>query len=667
MAIKVSIPSSGSAVKVSIPSSGSAVRLGTTVTTGSKRVTSANVEQLNNVDTTTNGLEDGFTIVYDLETGKWVTQAALMDSEVDVNIKTLVLPASTTISTFGASLVDDLTNTAARTTLGVDVAGTDNSTDVTKAGTGTYVSLAGQVLTVDPITESDISDLGSYQPLATVLTNTTASFLIADETKLDFVAVTQAVDLDTMELRVNALDTATVLAGAWDASAGTFPSTTTAGMTYIVSVAGTVGGIAFNVDDRLLALVNNPSTTVYATNWLILDYTDKVLSVAGRTGAVVLAKTDVGLSSIDNTSDANKPVSTAQQTAFNLKANLASPTFTGTVAGVTKTMVGLSNVTNTSDANKPVSTAQQTALNLKLDDSQVGVSVMAYDSTMLVDADIGSSVQAYTAVLQGTQQSFTTTLKTKLDGITASADVNDPTTVLDADIGVNVQAYTAVLQGTQQSFTTILKNKLDGISALAEVNDITTLLDADIGVNIQAFDSTIVVDADIGSTVQAYDANLTSFVTALTLPTADGSAGQALLTNGSGSIAFGDVDALPSQTGNSGKYLSTNGTDPSWATVGEFVYTRTLYTATSGQTAFTATYAVGYVDVFLNGIKILLGTEFTATNGTSITLATGATTGDLIEILAHSTYNTIVQLKNADGGFANSTYTSVQSVNGGSA
>ena len=100
---------------------------------------------------------------------------------------------------------------------------------------------------------------------------------------------------------------------------------------------------------------------------------------------------------------------------------------------------------------------------------------------------------------------------------------------------------------------------------------------------------------------------------------------------------------------------------------GEFVYTRTLYTATSGQTAFTATYAVGYVDVFLNGIKILLGTEFTATNGTSITLATGATTGDLIEILAHSTYNTIVQLKNADGGFANSTYTSVQSVNGGSA
>lgn len=47
-----------------------------------------------------------------------------------------------------------------------------------------------------------------------------------------------------------------------------------------------------------------------------------VQSVAGRTGAVVLAKGDVGLSNVDNTSDANKPVSLATQTALNGKANL---------------------------------------------------------------------------------------------------------------------------------------------------------------------------------------------------------------------------------------------------------------------------------------------------------------------------------------------------------
>jgi len=46
-----------------------------------------------------------------------------------------------------------------------------------------------------------------------------------------------------------------------------------------------------------------------------------------------------------------------------------SATFTGTVSGVTATHVGLGNVDNTSDANKPVSTATQTALNAKLDSS----------------------------------------------------------------------------------------------------------------------------------------------------------------------------------------------------------------------------------------------------------------------------------------------------------
>lgn len=53
-------------------------------------------------------------------------------------------------------------------------------------------------------------------------------------------------------------------------------------------------------------------------------------------------------------------------TALGLKAPLASPTFTGTVSGITKSMVGLGNVDNTSDASKPISTATQTALDAKL-------------------------------------------------------------------------------------------------------------------------------------------------------------------------------------------------------------------------------------------------------------------------------------------------------------
>jgi hypothetical protein len=45
---------------------------------------------------------------------------------------------------------------------------------------------------------------------------------------------------------------------------------------------------------------------------------------------VTTARTNLGLGNVDNTSDINKPIATATQAALNLKANLASPTFTGT-------------------------------------------------------------------------------------------------------------------------------------------------------------------------------------------------------------------------------------------------------------------------------------------------------------------------------------------------
>jgi hypothetical protein len=79
-----------------------------------------------------------------------------------------------------------------------------------------------------------------------------------------------------------------------------------------------------------------------------------------------ITSTMVGLGNVDNTSDINKPVSTATQTELNLKAPIANPTFTGTVSGVTKTHVGLGNVDNTSDLNKPISTATQSALDDKV-------------------------------------------------------------------------------------------------------------------------------------------------------------------------------------------------------------------------------------------------------------------------------------------------------------
>ena len=91
----------------------------------------------------------------------------------------------------------------------------------------------------------------------------------------------------------------------------------------------------------------------------------KAASNLGDLADKAAARGNLGLGSVDNTADTAKPVSTATQSALDLKAPLASPTFTGTVTGVTKGMVGLGNADNTADASKPVSSATQTALDLK--------------------------------------------------------------------------------------------------------------------------------------------------------------------------------------------------------------------------------------------------------------------------------------------------------------
>jgi hypothetical protein len=83
---------------------------------------------------------------------------------------------------------------------------------------------------------------------------------------------------------------------------------------------------------------------------------------------------------------------------------------------------------------------------------------------------------------------------------------------------------------------------------------------------------------------------------------------------------------------------------------------RTKHVSTFGQTTFLATYITGYIDVFLNGIK-LDESEFTADNGTDVVLTSGCLAGDNIQIISYglggsgsggfgSDYQTLIQVNN---------------------
>lgn len=100
--------------------------------------------------------------------------------------------------------------------------------------------------------------------------------------------------------------------------------------------------------------------------------------VASTSNPHSVTKSQVGLPNVDNTADADKPISTATQSALDLKYDTSNPSgyqtsaqvasavnvhasLTNNPHGVTKSQVGLANVDNTSDVDKPVSTAQATA------------------------------------------------------------------------------------------------------------------------------------------------------------------------------------------------------------------------------------------------------------------------------------------------------------------
>ena len=115
--------------------------------------------------------------------------------------------------------------------------------------------------------------------------------------------------------------------------------------------------------------------------------------------------------------------------ALDLKAPLADPTFTGTVSGITKSMVGLGNVDNTSDANKPVSTATQTALDAKA--SLAGATFtgnVEVDGNLVVDGDF---------TVNGTNFAASATSITIEDNMVQLAHQNSANTV---DLGL-VVAY----------------------------------------------------------------------------------------------------------------------------------------------------------------------------------------------------------------------------------
>jgi hypothetical protein len=123
--------------------------------------------------------------------------------------------------------------------------------------------------------------------------------------------------------------------------------------------------------------------------------------VASSAAAAVVASAPSALNTLNELAAAlanDSNYATTINNALSLKAPIDSPTFTGTVYGVTKSMVGLANVDNTSDANKPVSTATQIALDTKINriietnPQPASYSIVASDAFKLIEMSGGGTL-----------------------------------------------------------------------------------------------------------------------------------------------------------------------------------------------------------------------------------------------------------------------------------
>ncbi len=233
-------------------------------------------------------------------------------------------------------------------------------------------------------------------------------------------------------------------------------------------VNATVPASASSLDDLTDVILTSPSTA----QMLRYNGTDWVNATA--------TKSDVGLGNVDNTSDVNKPVSTAQQTALNLKADLASPTFTGTVSGITKSMVGLGNVDNTSDANKPVSTATQTALNLKLDITTAASTYQPLDGDLTAIAALSTNGFAKRTGTN-TWSIDTSTYLTSNQSITYTGDATGSgttaVTLTLANSGVTASTYKSVTVDAKGRVTAGTNpTSLSGFGITAPLDDLSDVV-----------------------------------------------------------------------------------------------------------------------------------------------------------------------------------------------
>ena len=436
-----------------------------------------------------------------------------------------------------------------------------------------------------------------------------------------------------LQNQINGLIGGSIYQGTWNASTNTPTITSsigTKGYYYIVDVSGTttINGInSWHVGDWII---------FDGTSWQKVDNTDAVVSVNGQTGAVSLTTSDIS----EGTN------------LYFTNARAIDSTLTGYTSGA-----------GTISASDSILQAIQ-KLNGNVSGLVTGVSSV-FGRTGAVTAASGD----YTTdqVTEGTNLYYTDARFNTAFSAKSTSDLTEGTNLYYTASRFNTafsnKSTTDLTEGTNLYYTDARFNTAFSAKSTSDLTEGTNLYytearvsaNTDVAANTSARHSAVTIGTANGLSLsgQALSLGLSSSSTTGALNSTDWSTFNAkqgaitLTTTGSnGASTFvGNTLNIPNYTLSglggvpSTRTITINGTgydlsaDRSWTITPNVNATNTQdFTAASGQTVFTVTggYTVAQLAVFYNGSK-LAAAEFTATDGSTFTLATACQAGDIVQ------------------------------------
>ncbi len=225
---------------------------------------------------------------------------------------------------------------------------------------------------------------------------------------------------------------------------------------------------------------------------------------------------------------------------------------------------------------------------------------------------------------------------------TVAAISSNITTVANNDSNITAVA------GNSTNINTVASNNTNVTNVGGSIANVNTVAGNSTNINTVASNNTNVtnVGGSISNvnTVAGSISNVNTTAANITGVNSFGERYRVASSAPSSSLDVGDL--YFDTTANELKVYKSSG----WAAAGSTVNgtsARFKYTASANQTTFTGSddngntlaYDAGFIDVYLNGVKLVNGTDVTVTSGTSVVLATGATQADIIDIVGFGTFN----------------------------